>query len=69
MDDDGHFGESVVATYDESSAEMFAPDAVEPAVEVLAGFDRASRPGWVGPEHWGLPVLHDTVRAYVAWAD
>ncbi|MDI5908114.1 MULTISPECIES: hypothetical protein [Streptomyces] len=43
MDDDGRFGESVAATYDESSA--------------------------VGPEHWGLPVLHDTVRADVTWAD
>ncbi|WP_435807621.1 hypothetical protein [Streptomyces canus] len=37
MDDDGYLEESVAATYDESSAEMFAPDAVEPAVEVLAG--------------------------------
>ncbi|MEE6266582.1 class I SAM-dependent methyltransferase [Streptomyces diastatochromogenes] len=35
-DEDGYFGKSVAATYDESSAEMFAADVVEPAVEVLA---------------------------------
>ncbi|WP_219621491.1 class I SAM-dependent methyltransferase [Streptomyces sp. CB02959] len=34
-DEDGYFGKSVAATYDESSAEMFAADAVDPAVEVL----------------------------------
>ncbi|WP_406393241.1 class I SAM-dependent methyltransferase [Streptomyces sp. NBC_00882] len=43
IDDDGYFGESVAATYDESSAEMFTPDAVEPAVEVLAELARAGR--------------------------
>ncbi|MFC5720816.1 class I SAM-dependent DNA methyltransferase [Streptomyces gamaensis] len=37
LDDDGWFGESVAATYDESEAEMFRPDAVGPAVDVLAG--------------------------------
>ncbi|MGW1211114.1 class I SAM-dependent DNA methyltransferase [Streptomyces sp. NPDC002499] len=37
VDDDGYFGESVAAAYDESSAEMFEADAVEPAVDVLAG--------------------------------
>ncbi|MER5210086.1 class I SAM-dependent methyltransferase [Streptomyces sp. NPDC002838] len=37
MDDtDGYFGETVAARYDESSAEMFASDVVEPAVDVLA---------------------------------
>ncbi|MEU1478135.1 class I SAM-dependent methyltransferase [Streptomyces sp. NPDC005760] len=43
IDDDGYFGEAVAATYDESSAAMFAPEAVEPAVEVLAGL--AGPPG------------------------
>jgi SAM-dependent methyltransferase len=38
MDDaDGYFGERVAASYDESSAEMFAPEVVGAAVEVLAG--------------------------------
>jgi Methyltransferase domain len=32
-----HFGESVAARYDESSADMFAPEAVDPAVDFLAG--------------------------------
>src|SRR5262249_23704646 len=38
MDDaDGYFGEPVAATYDEESAEMFAPGAVDPVVDLLAG--------------------------------
>jgi SAM-dependent methyltransferase len=36
LDEDGYFGESVAASYDESSAEMFDPRVVEPAVELLA---------------------------------
>jgi hypothetical protein len=28
-DEDGYFGESVAATYDESSADMFEPDVVD----------------------------------------
>ena len=35
-DEDGYFGESIAATYDESSADMFDPAVVEPAVDVLA---------------------------------
>ena len=35
-DDDGFFAEPVAARYDESSADMFAPGVVEPAVDVLA---------------------------------
>jgi SAM-dependent methyltransferase len=34
--DDGYFGESVAARYDESSADMFEPEVVEPAVDFLA---------------------------------
>ena len=33
---DGYFGEAVAAQYDESSAEMFDPQVVEPVVDVLA---------------------------------
>ncbi|MFF7950553.1 class I SAM-dependent DNA methyltransferase [Streptomyces griseorubiginosus] len=36
-EDENYFPESVAATYDESSAVMFTPEAVDPAVEVLAG--------------------------------
>ena len=35
-DEDGYFGASVAATYDESSADMFDPAVVEPAVDLLA---------------------------------
>ena len=53
MDDaDGYFGEPVAATYDEESAEMFSPTAVDPVVELLAGltgggvrWNWASEPG------------------------
>jgi SAM-dependent methyltransferase len=33
---DGYFDERVAARYDESSSEMFAPEAIEPAVDFLA---------------------------------
>ena len=36
MTGDGYFDERVAARYDESSSEMFAPEAVEPAVDFLA---------------------------------
>jgi SAM-dependent methyltransferase len=36
-DEDGYFGESVAATYDESSADMFEPAVVDVTVDVLAG--------------------------------
>jgi SAM-dependent methyltransferase len=36
MDEDGYFGESVAASYDDPSAEMFDPRAVESTVDVLA---------------------------------
>ena len=32
-----HFGEAVAARYDETSADMFEPEAVEPVVDLLAG--------------------------------
>jgi hypothetical protein len=44
VQDDGYFDERVAARYDESSAEMFAPAAVDPAVDFLvelAGSGRA----------------------------
>ncbi|CCH29619.1 class I SAM-dependent methyltransferase [Actinosynnema sp. NPDC047251] len=36
-DEDGYFGERAAGRYDESSAEMFEPAVVEPAVDFLAG--------------------------------
>ncbi|OAH14519.1 class I SAM-dependent DNA methyltransferase [Streptomyces jeddahensis] len=37
LDKDGYFGEGVAAGYDASAADMFRPDVVDPAVDVLAG--------------------------------
>jgi SAM-dependent methyltransferase len=42
-DEDGHFGERVAATYDESSADMFEPSVVDAVIDVLAGFARGGR--------------------------
>ena len=53
-----HFGESVAATYDESTAGMFTADAVDPAVAVLAelaGDGRALELG-VGTGRIALPL-------------
>ena len=36
IDEDGYFGESVAAGYDESTAEMFAVHTLDPVVELLA---------------------------------
>lgn len=58
IQDDGYFGESVAATYDESSAAMFAPEAVEPAVDLLAelaGEGRALELG-IGTGRIALPL-------------
>jgi len=35
MHDDGHFDERIAARYDASSSTMFAPEAIEPVVDVL----------------------------------
>jgi len=43
MDEDGYFGERVAAAYDEESAEMFEPDVVDAAVDVLAGLAGGGR--------------------------
>jgi len=36
MDEDGYFGQKIAAGYDEASARMFEPGAVDPAVDLLA---------------------------------
>src|SRR5215471_13072255 len=38
-----YFGEPVAAAYDEESAEMFAPAAVDPVVDLLAGLAGGGR--------------------------
>ncbi|MGW3283635.1 class I SAM-dependent DNA methyltransferase [Streptomyces sp. NPDC001002] len=64
--DDGYFGESVAAAYDESSAEMFEADTVEPAVDVLvglAGGGRALEFG-VGTGRIALPLARRGVEVH-----
>ena len=41
--DDGYFDERVAARYDESSAEMFEPEAVDPVLEFLADLAGSGR--------------------------
>ncbi|SFP36672.1 Methyltransferase domain-containing protein [Amycolatopsis arida] len=63
---DGYFGEDVAATYDESAAEEFRPDVVEPAVDVLAelaGDGRALELG-VGTGRIALPLARRGVPVH-----
>jgi SAM-dependent methyltransferase len=56
--DDGYFDERIAARYDESSAEMFAPAAVDPVVDLLvdlAGSGRALELG-IGTGRIALPL-------------
>jgi predicted TPR repeat methyltransferase len=56
--DDGYFDEHVAARYDESSEEMFAPEAVDPVVDFLAqlaGSGRALELG-IGTGRIALPL-------------
>ena len=58
MPDDGYFDEPVAARYDESSAEMFDPAVVKPAVDFLAelaGDGRALELG-IGTGRIALPL-------------
>ncbi|MET9845744.1 class I SAM-dependent DNA methyltransferase [Streptomyces ossamyceticus] len=55
-DPDGYFGEAVAAHYDETSAEMFVPETVDPAVALIAELaeqaGRSKQPGRSGhPGH------------------
>jgi SAM-dependent methyltransferase len=65
-DGDGHFDEPVAARYDESSAEMFDPAVVEPAVDFLAelaGSGRALELG-IGTGRIALPLAERGVRVH-----
>ncbi|MET7476530.1 class I SAM-dependent methyltransferase [Streptomyces sp. NPDC005648] len=76
LDEDGYFGEDIAAGYDDSSADMFRPEAVDPAVDLLAelaGDGRALEFG-VGTGRIALPLARrgipvhgvDLSRAMVA---
>jgi SAM-dependent methyltransferase len=64
--EDGYFGERVAARYDESSAEMFDPEVVEPAVDFLAelaGSGRALELG-IGTGRIALPLARREVPVH-----
>ena len=65
-DDDGYFGERVAARYDESSAEMFDPEVVDPVVELLvelAGGGRALELG-IGTGRIAVPLAQRGVQVH-----
>jgi SAM-dependent methyltransferase len=66
MHDDGYFGERVAARYDESSADMFEPAVVDPAVDFLAelaGGGRALELG-IGTGRIALPLTRRGVSVH-----
>ena len=65
-DDDGYFDERVAARYDESSAEMFEPQAVDPVVDLLvelAASGSALELG-IGTGRIALPLARRGVRVH-----
>ncbi|WP_435111122.1 class I SAM-dependent DNA methyltransferase [Nocardiopsis synnemataformans] len=63
---ENHFAESVAATYDESSAEMFEPAVLDPAVDLLeelAGGGRALELG-IGTGRVALPLARRGVPVH-----
>jgi SAM-dependent methyltransferase len=66
VDDDGYFDEPVAARYDESSAEMFDPAVVDPAIDLLvelAGGGRALELG-IGTGRIALPLAQRGVPVH-----
>ncbi len=66
MDEDGYFGERVAAKYDESAAEMFHPEVVDPVVDFLAdlaGSGRALELG-IGTGRIALPLARRGVAVH-----
>jgi SAM-dependent methyltransferase len=64
--EDGYFGEPVAARYDEESAEMFAPEVVEPVVDFLAelaGSGRALELG-IGTGRIAVPLAERGVPVH-----
>jgi SAM-dependent methyltransferase len=64
--DDELFGERVAARYDETSAEMFDPDVLEPAVDLLAELagDGAALEFAIGTGRVALPLAERGVRVH-----
>jgi SAM-dependent methyltransferase len=65
-DSDGYFDERIAATYDESSAEMFEPAAVDPIVDFLATL-AGNRPALelgIGTGRIALPLAERGVQVH-----
>jgi SAM-dependent methyltransferase len=63
---ENHFGEDVAAEYDEASANMFSPEAIDPAVDfltALAGDGRALELG-IGTGRIALPLAERGVEVH-----
>ncbi|MFD7322626.1 class I SAM-dependent DNA methyltransferase [Streptomyces sp. NPDC059875] len=65
-DDDGHFGADVAARYDATSADMFRPEAVDPAVDLLTGLagDGPALELGIGTGRIALPLARRGVRVH-----
>jgi SAM-dependent methyltransferase len=66
LDDDGYFNERVAARYDESAAEMFGPDVVDPVIDFLvdiAGSGRALELG-IGTGRIAIPLAQRGVPVH-----
>ena len=62
-----HFDEPVAATYDDTSASMFAPEVLDPTIDVLvdlAGTDGAALELAVGTGRVALPLAERGVRVH-----
>jgi predicted TPR repeat methyltransferase len=61
-----HFGEQVAATYDDDSAGMFTPAAVDPVVDFLAGLagDGGALELGIGTGRIALPLSQRGVRVH-----
>ncbi|MFE5189967.1 class I SAM-dependent DNA methyltransferase [Streptomyces sp. NPDC056628] len=58
IDDDGYFGEPIAARYDDTTGDMFRPEVVDPAVDLLAELagDGAALELGVGTGRIALPL-------------
>jgi SAM-dependent methyltransferase len=63
---ENHFGERVAARYDETTADMFEPDAIDPVVDFLAGLagDGAALEFGIGTGRIALPLARRGVRVH-----
>lgn len=65
MHDDGYFGESVAATYDDDES-IFAPEAVDPVVDLLAALagDGAALELGIGTGRIALPLARRGIQVH-----